>query len=148
MRSFRSARPATSLFLEQNAPRCGRLVQRDAKRLHLEIKPDAEPEQGHYYRSDHFSTGAASAFPPSRSRPEPIIWVSPPTSVRPRFEAYNDKHYHQPSDEYHDDWDFASMEQMAQFGFTLGLDIANQPKLPSWNAGDEFLAPREKSGVK
>ena len=27
------------------------------------------------------------------------------------FEEYNDKHYHQPSDEYRDDWDFAGMEE-------------------------------------
>ena len=80
--------------------------------------------------------------------PEPITSASPPISARKSFEEYNDKHYHQPSDEYHEDWDFASMEQMAKFGLTLGLDIANAPKLPTWKAGDEFLAAREKSGVR
>ncbi len=123
------------------------LVQRDAKRLHLEIKPDAVPEQGHYYRSDHFSLARVGI--PAFSISAGTDYLGKPADFgKTTFEAYNDKHYHQPSDEYHDDWDFASMEQMAQFGFTLGLDIANQPKLPSWNAGDEFLAPREKSGVK
>ena len=63
------------------------------------------------------------------------------------FEEYNAKHYHQPSDEYHDDWDFAGMEQMADFGLTLGIDFANTPRLPTWNPGDEFLAARKKSGV-
>jgi hypothetical protein len=36
---------------------------------------------------------------------------------------------------------------MANFGLTLGLDFANTPELPTWHAGDEFLAAREKSGV-
>ena len=40
------------------------------------------------------------------------------------------------------------MEQLAEFGLTLGLDIANVPKLPSWKTGDEFLTARESSGVK
>jgi hypothetical protein len=40
------------------------------------------------------------------------------------------------------------MEQMADFGLTLGLDFANMPKLPTWKAGDEFLAARQKSGVQ
>ena len=64
------------------------------------------------------------------------------------FHDYNDAHYHQPSDEYHDDWDFAGMEQMANFGLTLGLDIAGQSKLPTWQAGDEFLKTRQQSGVQ
>jgi hypothetical protein len=64
------------------------------------------------------------------------------------FEQYNTQHYHQPSDEYHDNWDFSGIVQMADFGLSLGLDIANSPKLPTWNAGDEFLQTRMKSGVK
>jgi hypothetical protein len=40
------------------------------------------------------------------------------------------------------------MVQMAEFGLSLGLDIANTPRLPTWNTGDEFLAVRQKSGVR
>jgi hypothetical protein len=31
---------------------------------------------------------------------------------------------------------------MANFGLTLGIEIANLPQLPTWNAGDEFLRYR------
>ena len=58
------------------------------------------------------------------------------------LKEFNEKHYHQPSDEYREDWDFSGMEQIAEFGFTLGLDIANQPSLPTWKSGDEFLKAR------
>lgn len=123
------------------------LVQSDAARLKLEITPDAQPEQGHYYRSDHFSLARVGIPSFSISAGSKYYGKSPEYGQK-IFKEYNDQHYHQPSDEYRDDWNFAGMEQMAQFGFVLGLDIANQPKLPTWNKGDEFLSAREKSGVK
>ena len=55
---------------------------------------------------------------------------------------YSTTRYHQPSDEYSEDWDFASMEQIAQFGFVLGVDAANVSGMPGWKAGDEFGAAR------
>jgi Zn-dependent M28 family amino/carboxypeptidase len=104
------------------------LVERDAKRSGLEITPDPEPEQGHYYRSDHFSLARVGI--PAFSISQGTNYLGKPANFGSTvFEEYNTKHYHQPSDEYHDDWDFAGMEQMADFGLTLGLDIANLPKL-------------------
>ena len=37
------------------------------------------------------------------------------------------------------------MEEMAKFGLTLGVEAANMSRMPTWNAGDEFLPAREKS---
>ena len=123
------------------------LVESDAKRLNLEIKPDAQPGQGSYYRSDHFSLARVGV--PSFSIEAGTEYIGKPKDFGTKaFEEYNDTHYHQPSDEYRENWDFASMEQMATFGLTVGIDIANAPKLPTWKAGDEFLAAREKSGVQ
>ncbi len=123
------------------------LIERDAKRMDLEIKPDPEPEQGHYYRSDHFSLARVGI--PAFSISEGTDYIGkPPDFGKNMFEEFNAKHYHQPSDEYHESWDVSGMEQIANFGLTLGLDIANTPKLATWKAGDEFLAAREKSGVR
>jgi hypothetical protein len=58
---------------------------------------------------------------------------------------YNAKNYHQPSDEYKDNWDFAGMEQMGRFGWTIGLTIANSAAVTSWREGDEFLPARQRS---
>jgi Zn-dependent M28 family amino/carboxypeptidase len=122
------------------------LVEQDARRLNLEIKPDAEPEQGHYYRSDHFSLARVGI--PSFSISQGTNYIGKPADFgKTVFEEYNAKHYHQPSDEYHEDWDVSGIEQMAEFGLTLGLDFANTPKLPTWKPGDEFLNARERSGV-
>ena len=54
------------------------------------------------------------------------------------YQEYNSKHYHQPSDEFQDDWDFTALEQAAEYGFLLGKDIANQDRLPDWRPGDQF----------
>jgi Zn-dependent M28 family amino/carboxypeptidase len=123
------------------------LVQRDAAAMQLKITPDAQPGQGHYYRSDHFSLARVGI--PSFSIAAGREYIGKPTNFgATAFAQYNEEHYHRPSDEYKEDWSFASMVQMAQFGLRLGMDIANLPTLPTWKPGDEFLKPREDSGVK
>jgi hypothetical protein len=37
---------------------------------------------------------------------------------------------------------------MGKFGFLMGIEAANLTSLPTWKAGDEFLAARQKSGVR
>jgi len=123
------------------------LVQQAAERLDLIIKPDPRPEQGSYYRSDHFSLARVGV--PAFSIEGGTEFVGKPADYGTAlFEEYNSRHYHQPSDEYREDWDFSGLEQMARFGMLIGVDAANQDKLPTWKAGDEFLAAREKSGVR
>ena len=118
-----------------------------ARRMDLTIKPDPMPEQGSYYRSDHFSLARVGV--PSFSVEGGMEFAGKPEGFgKELFEEYNSKHYHQPSDEYHEDWDFSGLEQIARFGFLIGVDAANQDKLPTWRKGDEFLAAREKSGVR
>jgi len=118
-------------------------VQEAARRMHLAIQPESHPEQGHFYRSDHFSLAHAGV--PAFSISMGTDYVGKPAGYGEKiFQEYNEKHYHQPSDEYHDDWDFSGMEQVAQFGLLIGTTVANEDKLPTWNKGDEFLAARER----
>lgn len=122
------------------------IVERDAERMHLTIEPDPEPGQGHYYRSDHFSLARVGI--PSFSISQGSEYEGKPADFgKTVFEEYNSKHYHQPSDEYREDWDVTGIQQMADFGIELGLDFANTPQLPTWRQGDEFLKARERSGV-
>jgi Zn-dependent M28 family amino/carboxypeptidase len=117
------------------------VVEEAAHRMELAIKPDAHPEQGVYYRSDHFSLAHAGV--PSFSIDLGTDYYGKPAGFGDKvFDEYNDKHYHQPSDEYHDDWDFAGMQEAAQFGMLIGITVANEPQLPTWHAGDEFLPAR------
>ncbi len=123
------------------------IVEQAARRMNIAIKPEAHPEQGDYYRSDHFSFARAGV--PSFSISLGSQFAGKPAGYGERiFQEFNEKHYHQPSDEYREDWNFDGMVEAAQFGFLIGMDVANQRNLPTWRAGDEFLPAREKSGVR
>jgi Zn-dependent M28 family amino/carboxypeptidase len=108
-----------------------------AKRLNLAIQPDAHPEQGHYFRSDHFSFAHAGipAFTIGVGRE---FAGKPPGYGDKLADEFEAKHYHQPSDEFQEGWDFTALQQAAQYGFLLARDIANQEKLPDWRPGDQF----------
>jgi Zn-dependent M28 family amino/carboxypeptidase len=122
------------------------IVQEAAKRMGLAISPDSRPEAGLYYRSDHFSF-ARVGIPSFSVEPGEDLVGKPAGTGHKLIEEFNDKNYHQPSDEYHEEWDFSGMEEYAQFGLLIGVNAANSPKLPTWRAGDEFLPARQKSGV-
>ena len=113
------------------------VAQAVARRLNLTITPDTEPEQGHYFRSDHFSFAHVGI--PAFSIDHATQFAGKPADFYEKsWQEFNTKHYHQPSDEFHTDWDFTALEQAAQFGFVLGADIANQDALPGWKPGDPF----------
>jgi Zn-dependent M28 family amino/carboxypeptidase len=92
------------------------LVEAMAKEFRLAIRPDARPEAGHFYRSDHFSLARVGI--PSFSINEGMKFKGHPESWGLDHEKeYVEKHYHQPSDEYHSDMDFVGDSAMARFGF-------------------------------
>ena len=122
------------------------IVEEAARRFELKISPDPRPSAGTYYRSDHFSM-ARVGIPSFSIDGGDELLGKPPGTGKKLFEEFEDKRYHQPSDEYRDDWDFSGMEQYARFGLLIGVNVANMPKLPTWRAGDEFLAARVASGV-
>ena len=123
------------------------VVEEAARRFGLTLGPDPRPAAGSYYRSDHFSFARAGIPAFSIESGEDLLG-RPPGSGAKLFEEYNSLHYHQPSDEYRDDWDFSGLEIYARFGFLIGMNAANLQALPTWHAGDEFLPARIASGVR
>lgn len=120
------------------------VVQSTAKDFRLVIRPDARPEAGHYYRSDHFSLARVGV--PSFSINEGMKYKGHDTNWgMQQAEDYTSKRYHQPTDEYHADMDFTGDAAMARFGFALGWKAASMPQAVSWEKGDEFEAARLKS---
>jgi Zn-dependent M28 family amino/carboxypeptidase len=100
------------------------VVQEAARRFAFEIKPESHPEQGHFFRSDHFSFVRAGM--PAFSIGMGSEFLGKPADYGDRlFSEFNEKHYHQPSDEFHEDWDFSGLEQIARFGALIGLNAAN-----------------------
>jgi Zn-dependent M28 family amino/carboxypeptidase len=118
-------------------------VQSIATTLGLEIRPDAHPEAGHYYRSDHFSLARVGI--PSFSIGEGQKFKGHDTAWgEAQAKDYVEHHYHQPSDEFRPEMDFSGLAKMARFGFLLGQAAAIEPELQSWQPGDEFEAARKK----
>jgi Zn-dependent M28 family amino/carboxypeptidase len=118
-------------------------AERVTKALGIEIVPDQQPEQGSYYRSDHFSLGRVGIPAFSISSGQDVI--GKPGYGKAKADEYRAKHYHQPSDEFQADWDWSTSVQMAQLGYWLGWAAANVPTMPTWKPGDEFRAARDKS---
>jgi Zn-dependent M28 family amino/carboxypeptidase len=120
------------------------IVQALAKEFRLNIRPDARPEAGHYYRSDHFSLARVGI--PAFSVNEGMKYKGHDAAWgMQQADEFTAKHYHQPSDEYLPEMDFTGDAAMARFGFALGWQAANMTNLVGWEKGDEFEAARMKS---
>jgi Zn-dependent M28 family amino/carboxypeptidase len=118
-------------------------VQQTAKEFGLQIRPDSRPEAGHYYRSDHFSLARVGV--PSFSIGEGLKFKGHDAAWgEAQANDYVEHHYHQPSDEYHAEWDFTGLAKIAQFGFVLGQRAAALPEVAGWERGDEFEPARKK----
>ena len=108
------------------------------------VVPEAYPEKGSYYRSDHLSfarIGVPAAYLEAGTdvRGRPLGWG------REQRQAWEDAHYHQPSDDLTPEWEVSGAMEDAQLVFLLGLKVANAPLAPSWRPGDEFEAARKKA---
>lgn len=120
------------------------LVEIVAAEFDYTLDPDAHPEQGYYYRSDHFSLAkvgvpAFSVSLGNRVVGKPEGWGAEQEA------AYRDDRYHRQADNFDPEWDFSGLARLAEFGFELGGRIAAEPELPTWQADDEFLPAREAS---
>jgi Zn-dependent M28 family amino/carboxypeptidase len=119
-------------------------VQTVARAFDLQTLPDPEPQAGTYYRSDHFSFARVGV--PAFSVDQGELFEGHNAAWgHAQTEDYNDHHYHQPSDEYHADWNFRGNAKLARFGFVLGWLASEQAKPVAWLPGDEFESARKAS---
>ena len=119
-------------------------VERTAKAFRLAIEADSRPLAGSYYRSDHFSMARVGVPAFSVSLGDKFAGQTREWGQE-KSREYTARNYHQPSDEYRDDMDFASSVEIARFGFALGWQALNAAAPIAWLPGDEFEAARLKS---
>jgi Zn-dependent M28 family amino/carboxypeptidase len=111
----------------------------------LRISPEAHPERGYFYRSDHFSFAKAGV--PAISIGEGLDFVGKGREWGEQQDAeYTGKRYHQPSDEYRPDFDLSGAVQLSRIVLRMGTALANSDDRPTWNADAEFKAVRERGG--
>jgi len=118
------------------------VVEAVAREKRLRVSSDSRPEQGSFYRSDHFPFAKVGV--PSISLKEGNYYVGHTKEWgEEQFRAYNTAHYHQPSDEMRASWDFRGMIQEAEIALAIGRKISDAPQMPQFNPGDEFAKPRK-----
>jgi Zn-dependent M28 family amino/carboxypeptidase len=115
------------------------IVRKVAKGRGLKLVPDNKPEQGLFFRSDHFPFAKVGI--PSLNMEAGEDFIGKPESWgRQQFEAYNSANYHQPSDEFNETWDFSGLVQLAEISLAIGMEASNAKKLQRFNERDEFAS--------
>ena len=104
--------------------------------------PDAEPEKGFYYRSDHFAFAKQGV---------PALYADGGLEVvgkgkdygHEKKDEYTNENYHGVTDEVKDDWNYDGMVEDGRILFRVGYAIGQYSKWPEWSEGTEFKAKRE-----
>ena len=119
-------------------------VQATAARFGMAIVPEAHPEAGEYYRSDHFSMARVGV--PAFSIDEGTLYAGHDAAWGlAKGDDYVSHRYHNFSDNYTPDMDFTGNAKLARFGMDLGWQALAASTTVSWHAGDEFEPGRKKS---
>lgn len=110
-----------------------------ARERGMKVETDMRPEQGFFFRSDHFPFAKVGV--PSVSIQHGDAFDPPLKGEAAEFyKDYNAKYYHQVTDEYHDWWDMSAMVQEAELVLSIGVKLANEPQMPRFKDKDEFSA--------
>lgn len=120
------------------------LLRETAAAQGRKVNPDAEPEKGFYYRSDHFEfakVGVPALYTDSGTD---FIGKDANYSKQKRDE-YTEKDYHKVSDEIKPDWDLSGAVEDAQLLSIIGYRVAQGEKYPEWKPGSEFKAKRDET---
>lgn len=106
------------------------------------MKPESTPENGFYFRSDHFNFAKAGV---------PALY--PKTGIDhvekgeehglAIIKAYNTADYHKPTDEFDPSWDLSGAVLDLEVIKSVGSEIANGDTWPNWYEGSEFKAKRD-----
>ena len=111
------------------------------------MTPDATPEAGYFFRSDHF---------PMAKRGVPMLYMDSGIDLltggtaagSAADAAYRRDAYHQPADEYNAaTWNLAGIAEDVAVLHQLGLQLANSREWPNYLQTSEFRPVRDKSAA-
>ena len=107
------------------------------------LRPDPKPENGGYFRSDHFPF-AKQGVPAINAGGGDDFIGKPPGWGQKVQDAYTALHYHKPSDEVRPDWDLSGALEDLQIYYGIGARVASTARWPEWKEGSEFKARRDR----
>jgi Zn-dependent M28 family amino/carboxypeptidase len=106
------------------------------------VAPDANPEKGYYYRSDHFEFAkqGVPAIDPKGGRE----YIGKPADFgQKKVDEYTANDYHKVTDQVKPDWDLSGAAEDARILAELGYRVAQSDRFPEWKPTSEFRAKRE-----
>ncbi len=120
------------------------MLDRYAKAQGRRVEPEASPEKGSFYRSDHFSLAKLGV---------PMIYFDSgedfvnggKAAGAAASEDYTTNRYHKPQDEYRDDWVWDGAVEDLTLNYNIGRELADGSAWPNWYPTAEFRAARDKS---
>jgi Zn-dependent M28 family amino/carboxypeptidase len=134
---FGKTRDFSALGAERSS--IGAVVSEAASERNFTVEGDTRPEQGFFFRSDHFPFAKVGV--PAISLRHGDDFVTPlKGEAEGFFKDYTAKYYHQASDEFKEWWDISAMIQEAELGLAIGMKLANLPAMPRYKDSDEFAA--------
>lgn len=108
--------------------------------------PDARPEAGSFYRSDHFPFAKRGVPALSYSGGRDLV-VGGTARAQQLADAYTRDKYHQPADEYDPAWDTGSVQSDLTILYTLGRRLADGRAWPNWSTDSEFRGARDQTAA-
>jgi Zn-dependent M28 family amino/carboxypeptidase len=123
-------------------PQIGRMVAPRG----MSLSPDAFPERGFFYRSDHFSLAKAGIPAISIGAGQKFVGRSDEWGIQ-QANDYNAKRYHQPGDQYDPTWDFRGAVQLSNIVLEFTRLLAESREWPTWNADAEFKRPARRPAM-
>jgi hypothetical protein len=114
----------------------GSVVERDAPLVGLKQIPDPQPEQFGFVRNDEYAFVRRGV--PAISLVEGFHAKDPKVDGKKVADDYIRLHYHAPSDDMSQQFDFDASVQFMQINFLVGYDVAQAPRRPAWNMEDFF----------
>ena len=119
----------------------GEMAQALAGEHQRVVGPDPEPGRGYFFRSDHFPLAKVGIPAVSLSDAVEYIGKEPGYAKKVRDE-YNEKDYHQPTDEFRTDWDYSGAIEDLRLLAELGWQVASRPAMPAYHEDQQFARPR------
>ncbi len=118
------------------------LLKKAADKRDMYLRPDAEPEKGYFYRSDHISL-AKKGVPMLYADAGIDLVDGGEEAGRAFADEYTAVRYHKPADEYSEDWELSGMAKSMSVLFEVGAGMAYSDIWPNWYEGNEFRALRD-----
>ncbi len=115
------------------------IAERQGRTLHAE----STPEDGFYFRSDHFNF-ARAGVPALYAKGGDDLLDGGTAAGRRAQVDYRDRRYHKPSDEFDPAWQLEGVIQDLEALHAVGQELVNGDRWPRWYAGNAFLAAQQK----